>query len=78
MKPKALLKYLPDTDLREVTKEILAWHDNGIRTGDALDRLAQMLVADCGFDTDGLLQVAEALALDEAARRFVEQRTEMK
>lgn len=75
MNPKALLKYFPDTDLREVTKEILDWHEKGVRAGDALDRLAQMLVSDCGVpaDTDGLLQMAEAVALAEAARRFAEQ-----
>lgn len=75
MNPKALLKYIPDTDLREVIKELLAWQDKGVRAGDALDRLAKMLVDDCGVpaDTDGLLQMAEALALAEAARRFAEQ-----
>lgn len=75
MTPKTLLKYLPDTDLRLVIREVLDWRDTGTRTGDALDRLSRMLVADCGgaADTDGLLQIAETLALAEAARRFAGQ-----
>lgn len=75
MTPKVLLKYLPDTDLREVIKEVLTWHEKGVRKGDALDRLTKMLVADCGLpaDADGLLQIAEAVALAEAARRYAEQ-----
>ncbi len=75
MTPKILLKYIPDSDLRKIVLEVLSWHEKGVRSGNELDRLAQMLVTDCNLSEEGtdLLQIAETLVLGEAARRFAEE-----
>ena len=71
MTPNALTRSLSDTDLRAMTQEALKWRSTGILQGDHLRNFARRLESEANIDTDDTLQIAESLAVAEAAQRFV-------
>ena len=73
MTPAALARSLPDSDLRAIVREALWWRSKGVLLGDALRCFTARLESEAGVRTDDTLQIADALVLTEAARRFADQ-----
>lgn len=72
-KPTALVRAIPDADLRQLAREALSWQKTGMLVDGVLRELAARLVNEVGLDSDYALQHADSLVLAEAARRFAEQ-----
>lgn len=68
--PNALARGLPDADLRELVREVLAWRKTGVLTGNATQQFAARLVEEAGMDDRDALQIADNLVVVEAATRF--------
>lgn len=69
--PREILAAMSADGLYQVAKEIQAWKNGRELKGRHLNMLARRLQSDCGFEEEGVYQVAEALVMDEVLQRWM-------
>ena len=70
---ESVVKSLPDADLRQAVREVLAWHRSGVLSDGVLRQIAVLLTAKTGLDAEADPRLAETQVLLEVAARFAAQ-----
>ena len=70
---EAVVKSVPDAELRQAVREVLDWHRSGVLPDGVLRGIADRLTVEAGLDADDDPRLAETQVLLEVAARFAAQ-----